>query len=393
VPDVHDPETADRGQAPSEPAGDRFEVVVIGAGQAGLAIGHLLARQGRSFTILEAGAAVGTAWRERWESLVLFTSRRYDALPGLAFPGDPDGYPTRDEVISYLEQYAETFELPIQFDSPVRSVARRDGAFCVQLADRQIEADQVVVATGPFQAPNTPAVASQLAPEVFQIHSTAYRRPGDVPEGQVVVVGGGNTGFQIAKELSATNAVKLAIGSRQTPLPQRLLGRDLFWWLTKVGLFKKTVESRIGRRLRGRDTLIGSSPRELKRRYGVELKPRVVGASGRTLSFADGSELDVDAVIWATGYRPDHSWIEAPVVDSDRSVRHRRGVTDVPGLYFLGLSWQHTRGSALLGWVKDDAEFIASRIASDAEGALAGGSNDRDEHIRAPHAAGAREGV
>ena len=179
----------------------------------------------------------------------------------------------------------------------------------------------------------------------------------------MLVVGGGNTGFQIAKELSATHKVVLSVGSRQKPLPQRLLGRDLFWWLTKSRLLDKTVESRLGRKLSTRDTLIGSSPRELKRRYGVELKPRVVDADGRTVRFEDGSELEVDAVIWATGYRPDYSWIKLPIFDEDGRLRHRRGVTDVPGLYFLGLTWQHTRGSALIGWVKDDAEFIAERIA------------------------------
>jgi putative flavoprotein involved in K+ transport len=141
-----------------------------------------------------------------------------------------------------------------------------------------------------------------------------------------------------------------------------VLRRDLFWWLTKLGLLEKTVDSRVGRRSRERDTLIGSSPRELRRRYRVGLKPRVIGASGRTVSFADGSGLEIDAVIWATGYRPDHSWIELPVLDSDGLLRHRRGVTDVPGLYFLGLSWQHTRGSALLGWVKEDAAFIAAHL-------------------------------
>ena len=183
----------------------------------------------------------------------------------------------------------------------------------------------------------------------------------------MLVVGGGNTGFQIAKELSATHKVILSVGSRQKPLPQRLAGRDLFWWLTKTRLLHKTVESRLGRRLQDRDTLIGSSPRELKRRYGVELKPRAIGASGRTVRFEDGSELEVDAVIWATGYRPDYSWIDLPIFDADGRLRHRRGVTDVPGLYFLGLTWQHTRGSALIGWVKEDAEFIAERIAASQE--------------------------
>jgi putative flavoprotein involved in K+ transport len=345
----------------------RFEVAVVGAGQAGLALGYFLARQGRRFVILEAGPSVGTAWRERWDSLLLFTPRRYDSLPGLAFPGDPDGYPTRDEVIAYLEQYAERFELPIELGSRVRTLTKEDGAFALDLGDRRIEAGQVVVATGPFQAPRVPAFADDLAPDVFQTHSTGYRKPTEVPQGTVLVVGGGNTGYQIAEELSATHEVKIAIGSRQTPLPQRLLGRDLFWWLTKLGLLEKTVDSRLGRRARHRDTLIGSSPRQL-RRHGIELKPRVVGASGRTVGFADGSRLDVDAVIWATGYRPDYSWIELPITDETGQARHRRGVTDVPGLSFLGLSWQHTRGSALLGWVEDDAAFVAEQIEAFAAG-------------------------
>jgi putative flavoprotein involved in K+ transport len=345
----------------AEGSRERFDVVVIGAGQAGLAIGYFLARAGRRFLIVDGADSIAAAWRSRWDSLVLFTPRRYDSLPGLAFPGDPDGYPTRDEVVAYLEQYAAAFELPVELASAVRSLDADGGRFVVALEGRQIEADQVVVATGPFQVPRVPALADGLAPDVFQTNSTGYRRPTDVPEGRVLVVGGGNTGFQIAKELSATHQVHLSVGSRQTPLPQTFLGRDLFWWLTKTRLLTKTIESRLGRRMRDRDTLIGSSPRELKR-YGVELNPRAVAASGRTVSFADGSELDVDAVIWATGYRPDHSWIKLSVADPNGRVLHRRGMTDVPGLYFLGLSWQHTRGSALLGWVKDDAEFIAEQI-------------------------------
>jgi putative flavoprotein involved in K+ transport len=344
---------------------DRFDVAVVGAGQAGLAMGYLLAKEGRQFVIFEAASSIGSAWRTRWDSLLLFTPRRYDSLPGLPFPGDRNGYPGKGEVISYLERYALTFELPVELDSPVRSVAPADGGFTLDLGTRTVEAEQVVIATGPFQVPSIPAFAANLAPDVVQMHSTGYRRPSDVPEGIVAVVGGGNTGFQIAKELSATHTVVLAIGSRQTPLPQRPLGRDLFWWLTKTGLIEKTVDSRIGRRARDRDTLIGSSVRDAKR-HGVAVKPRVVGSSHRTVTFADGSELDVDGVIWATGYRSDYSWIDVPVFDQDGRVLHRRGITDYPGLFFLGLTWQHTRGSALLGWVKDDAEFIAGRIAASA---------------------------
>lgn len=363
---------------------DRFDVVVIGAGQAGLALGYFLAKEGRHFTILEAADSIGAAWRTRWDSLVLFTPRRYDGLPGLQFPGDPDGYPGRDEVVEYLEEYKSTFELPVQLDSPVRTLTRAADGYVLDLGARTIEAQQVVVATGPFQIPRVPAFASDLASDVVQVHSTGYRRPSDVPEGTVVVVGGGNTGFQIARELSTTHTVHLAIGSRQTPLPQRLLGRDLFWWLTKTRLIEKTAESRIGRRARHRDTLIGSSPRDVKRR-GVTVRPRVVGASDHGVTFADGSQLDVDAVVWATGYRSEYGWIDLPVFDDDGRVVHRRGVTDSPGLFFLGLTWQHTRGSALLGWVKDDAEFISERIAANAD--------DRQRAGVEAEAAGTRRGA
>ena len=185
-------------------------------------------------------------------------------------------------MIAYLEQYVETFELPIELNSNVRRLSREEGSFVLDIGGRTIAADQVVVATGPFQTPYIPKLAGDLDSDVWQAHSTGYRRSTDVPEGLVLVVGGGNTGFQIAKELSAAHKVLLSVGSKQKPLPQRFAGRDLFWWLTKTGLIHTTVESRIGQRLKGRDTLIGSSPRELTRRYGVELKPRATAASGRT---------------------------------------------------------------------------------------------------------------
>ena len=339
-------------------------MAVIGGGQAGLAIGHFLRQHGYRFVILERASELAPAWRERWDSLTLFTPRRYSALPGLPFAGDPDGYATRDEVTGYLERYAATFELPVELNSEVKRLDQGDdGRFRVAVGGRTIIADQVVVATGPFQTPFVPKLSEKLAGDLFQTHAVGYRKPGDVPEGTVLVVGGGNTGFQIAKELSATHKVVLSIGSRQKPLPQRVLGRDLFWWLTKTRLINKTVESRLARKLGMRDTLIGSSPREMTERYGVELKPRLVDVEGRRVRFEDGSELEVGAVIWATGYRSDYSWIKLPIFDEDGRLRHRRGVTELPGLHFLGLTWQHTRGSALIGFIKDDAEFIAEKIA------------------------------
>jgi len=339
---------------------ERRDVVVVGGGQAGLAVGYFLAQQGRDVTILEAADEPAAAWRGRWDSLRLFTSARYDSLPGLAFPGDPDRYPTRDEVATYLTDYAGRFELPVELDSQVRAVQKRDDGYLVELGDRSYETDQVVIATGPFQTPYVPPIAEDLT--VPQRHSTEYRSPQDIPEGRVVVVGGGNTGYQIAEELAATHEVHLSVGSRQTPLPQRILGRDLFWYLDRTGLIRKTAASRIGRRMQQKeDTLIGSSPRGV-RRHGVHLHPRAVAAAGSTLRFSDGTTLDLGSVIWATGFRLDHSWVDVPVFGESGQVLHERGVTASPGLYFLGLPWQHTRGSALLGFVEDDAEFIAQKV-------------------------------
>jgi putative flavoprotein involved in K+ transport len=343
---------------------ERREVVVVGGGQAGLAIGYFLARHGRDFTILEAAEEPAAAWRERWDSLKLFTPARYDALPGFAFPGDPGNYPSRDEVAAYLTNYARHFALPVELGSRVRSIRKRNGSYLVELDDRTYEADQVVVATGPFQVPRVPPIAEHLEPDVVQLHSSAYRTPQAIPEGPVLVVGGGNTGFQIAEELAGSHEVHLSIGSRQTLLPQRILGRDLFWYLEATGLIRKTTASRIGRRMEGRDTLIGSSPRPLRRRHGVQLHGRAVAAAGSTLSFSDGTTLEALTVIWATGFGLDHSWIDVPVFDESGRLVHERGVTESIGLYFLGLSWQHTRGSALLGWVKDDAEYLAQKLSA-----------------------------
>ncbi len=338
-------------------------MLVIGAGQAGLTVGYYLKEAGLRFLIVDGAGQVGSAWGERWDSLVLFTPRRYNAMPGLRFDGDPDREATRDEVVEYLRRYAAELELPVELRSPVTSLELRDGRYAAETPNRVILADQVIVATGPFQQPRMPTFASSVSEDVHQAHSTGYRRPSDLPPGQVIVVGGGNTGYQIAEELAADREVMLAVGSRQTPLPLRLLGRQIFWWLTKLGILSVSVESRIGRRLSRRETLIGSSPRRAKR-LGIVLKPRVVDASGRTVRFADGTQTEADAVIWATGYRPDYSWIKVPVVDADGRIRHRRGVTDQPGLYLLGLTWQHTRGSALLGFVSDDARYISRQVVA-----------------------------
>ena len=352
-----------------------LDVAVVGGGQAGLAIGWHLAQQGRRFVVLEAGAELGHVWRDRWDTLKLFTPAQHDALPGMAFPAPADTYPTKDPVADYLRDYARAFELPVRLNARVTELRRlKDGRFELRTTSDIFRARQVVVATGPFQVPFIPGAAKGLDVSVTQVHSAAYRNHRQLPDGPVLVVGGGNSGFQIAEELAASRQVDLSVAERAPMLPQRLAGKDLFWWLGRLGLLRVTVDSRLGRRASRREFIIGTNKRRL-RKAGVRFRPRLADAQGRTVRFADGSALDVSTVVWATGYRSDYGWVSIPgVVDNGRVV-HRRGVTDIPGLYFLGLSWQHTRGSALLGFVKDDAAYLADRIA---EGRQAVGATDAD---------------
>ncbi|HET7518542.1 MAG TPA: NAD(P)/FAD-dependent oxidoreductase [Actinomycetes bacterium] len=352
----------------AQPSGQRqqddrpLDVVVVGGSQAGLAMAWHLQRQGRRFVVLEAGPEVGHVWRSRWDSLKLFTPAQYDALPGMAFPAPADTYPTKDPVADYLQAYVTALELPVRLNARVTSLTRTDEGFEVHTADQTYRARQVVVATGPFQIPFVPPMAAKLDAAVTQVHSADYRNPQALPDGPVLVVGGGNSGFQIAEELAATRTVDLSIATRYPMLPQRLAGRDLFWWLTRLGLLRVTVTSRPGRRMSRRDFVIGSNRRRLEK-AGVRLRPRLVDAEGRTVRFADHSLLeDVSVVVWATGYRSDYAWIHIPGVVREGHVVHRRGVTQVPGLYFLGLSWQYTRGSALLGFVDEDAAYLAERM-------------------------------
>jgi putative flavoprotein involved in K+ transport len=343
-----------------------LDVIVVGGGQAGLAMAWHLRRLGMTFAVLDAGPEVGHVWRSRWDSLRLFTAARYDGLPGLAFPGDPDRYPTKDEVADYLQAYVARFDLPVRCDSRVATVRRCHDGYEVTTARETLRARQVVLATGPFPTPAIPSVAAGLAPVVTQVHSAQYRRPQDLPVGPVLVVGGGNSGRQIAHELAATRQVDLAVGARPAVVPQRLLGRDLFWWLTRLGVVTAPADSRFGRRMRAREELVVGTTDRMLRQAGVTLRPRVTGADGTTVRFADGSALQVDTVVWATGFRPDHSWCAVDSVLGADGPVHQRGVTPAPGLYVLGMPWQHSRGSALLGFVGDDAAYLAGRIADQA---------------------------
>ncbi|GAA1951150.1 NAD(P)/FAD-dependent oxidoreductase [Nocardioides panacihumi] len=359
--------TASRPTAET-PANTPLDVLVIGAGQAGLAVGYHLAQRGLRFLLVDAAPEIGHSWASRWDSLRLFTPAEYSSLPGMGFPSARGTYPGKDEVAAYLKAYVDRFDLPVMLNTCVQHVVQRDGMFQVATSQGTLSARQVIVATGPFQQPAIPGLAAGFAPAVTQLHTSTYRNPTDLPAadaGRVLVVGAGNSGLQVALEVARTHAVHLAAGSRQTTVPQRPLGRDLFWWLTKTRLVSRPASSPVAAwfRRRGGDLVIGTTWDDVDG-AGIDVRPRLTAAAGHAARFADESSLDdVSVVIWATGFRPDYSWLDVPGVWDGRQITHQRGATSVPGLWFIGLPWQHSRGSALLGFVGDDASWLAGQVA------------------------------
>lgn len=346
----------------------RLQVAVVGGGQAGLAMGQALTRRGlrggEDFVILDAADQAGAAWRDRWDSLRLFTPARFSALPGMAFPGPPDAYPGKDDVAAYLAAYTARFDLPVRHRTPVRRLTQDPAGpgFVLTTDHAPVRARAVVVATGPFQVPAVPTIATHLGPHVNQLHSADYRNPAQLPPGPVLVVGAGNSGVQIAADLATTHHVTLAVGTPLPHLPQRIAGQDIFTWLTRTRVIDLTVDSRLGRRLSRRgEILIGTRLRDLTA-LGVNLVDRVTATDTHTVTTQDHARISLTTVIWATGYRPDFTWLPTSALDQHGQPRHHRGLTPIPGLAVLGLPWLHTRGSALLGWVGHDAGWLADRL-------------------------------
>jgi putative flavoprotein involved in K+ transport len=345
---------------------ERYDLVVIGGGQAGLSAGYWLQKQDIDFLIVDANARVGDVWRKRWDSLQLFTPARYSGLPGLAFPGDPYHLPAREAVADYLEWYADVFDLPLRSSVRVNAVRRVGNGFEVRTSGTTLEAENVIVATGPFQTPRVPAFAPQLDPSIIQLHSSEYQRPGQLPDGDVLVVGAGNSGAQIALELARTRNVVLA-GRPVGSMPRRVLGRDVFDWLWHT-LMIPSADSVVGRRIRASvlgstDALIGMTERDLVR-GGVRRSGRVTGVVDGRPQLASGETLNVSAVVWCTGFTPDFSWIDAPVFGANGYPIHHRGATSVPGLYFVGQRFLNRLNSSLIGGVGADAQHLAALVAA-----------------------------
>jgi len=342
---------------------ERFETIVIGGGQAGLAVGHYLASDDADFVILDGASRIGDSWRRRWDSLRLFTPAAYSGLPGMPFPATPSHLPDKDEVADYLTRYAERFDLPVRLGTRVRSMGHDGVRFVVHAGDRVYESDQVVVATGPFQQPKLPALSARVAPEIHQVHSSDYHNPFELPDGPVLVVGAGNSGAQIALELAQSRRVWLA-GRSPGHLPRRFLGRDLFDWVWPV-MHRATMDSTLGQHMRTRaqhgDQRIGISERAL-RTAGIVRVGRLVDERGG-LPVCGDTVVEPSAIVWCTGFEPDYRWIQLPVLNDAGAPSHRRGISSaVDGLYFAGLRFQYRVSSSLIGGVGHDAAFVATEI-------------------------------
>ncbi|MFD2045088.1 flavin-containing monooxygenase [Ornithinibacillus salinisoli] len=341
-----------------------YQTIIIGAGQAGLAMGYYLKQSNHSFLILDENQEVGEVWDKRYDSLVLFTPRSFSSLPGLKLKGKPQGFPSKDEISQYLKEYVESFKLPIKHNNKVTYVRKEDNIFHITTEHTEYEAQNVIIATGPFQKPRIPAFANTLSKEVIQLHSSEYENPSQLKTGNVLVVGGGNSGAQIAVEISQIKKTYLSTSQRLIFLPLVIRNKSIFWWFDKVGILKATSNSFIGRQIQKRgDPIFGLELRYAIRNGDVVVKNRSISGQENKILFQDNTLLNVHNIIWATGFLFDYSWLHvAGVLDRKGKPIQHRGITNVDGVYFLGLPWQHRRGSALLQGIGYDAEYVMNHI-------------------------------
>jgi putative flavoprotein involved in K+ transport len=356
---------------------EHYETVVVGGGQAGLSVGHHLAKRTRDFVILDENEQVGDNWRNAWDSMRLFTPARYNGLPGMPFPAARHAFPTRDEMAAYLKAYAERFELPVRNSVTVDHLRAVDGGrsgYVLTAGDQQIGASNVVVATGPQHLPRVRDFAHELDPTIRQLHSSEYRNPSQLAPGPVLVVGASHSGADIALETAAEHPTVLS-GPFRGQIPFDIEGRParaivrVLWFVANHVL---TVKTPMGRKLRPEVRFHGGPLLRVKAKHleaaGVEhVAAKTVGVRAGLPVLEDGRVVETANVIWCTGFRLDFDWIELPIVGDDGYPVEDRGVVpSAPGLYFVGLPFQHSFASMLIGGVGKDAQHVAKHIVSHA---------------------------
>ena len=354
------------------PHADEIETVIVGAGQAGLSVGHHLAKRGRPFVILDEQQRVGDNWRRYYDSLRLYSPACLDGLPGMPFPAPAWTFPTKDQTADYLEQYAARFDLPIRSGTRVEAVSRNGRGYVVDAGDHRLEAENVVVATGSFGRPFTPAFAADLDPEIVQLHVSEYKNPSQLKDGPVLVVGAAHSGADVAMDVAGAHRTILC-GRDTGQFPgdiESRAGRVVWRVLSFLARRVLTTRTPIGRKMKPEIREHGGPLLRFKRAdlkaAGVErTTARAVGVRDGKPVLDDGTVLHVGNVIWCTGFRQDFSWIDLPVVGEDGWPEEERGVVpSAPGLYFAGLAFQYAFSSMLILGAGQDAEYVANRIAA-----------------------------
>lgn len=345
-----------------------YDFIVVGAGQAGLAIAYYLKREGFNFLVIDGDDSIGGSWLRRWDSLKLFTPSEFNHLPGLAFPQAKGLYPDKHGVAKYLIDYVEKFDLPVRLKSMARNVRKVDGVFEILTNEDTLQAQYVIVATGPFHTPAVPEFAKHLNDDIVQLHSSDYKNPKQLKPGKTLVVGGGDSGVQILEELAQSLPHVYFSGQVSSwVLPQELLGKTLWWWLQKLGILGANKYSWLGKMLSNRpQPIIGTDVKKLLARDNVHVVGRAISAQENMVRCEKDLVAGIRNVIWATGFRPDFSWIENIPLDESGYPDNYRGISKLQGMYFIGLPWMFTRGSATLGGVKEDAEFLTSQFTNKA---------------------------
>ncbi len=342
---------------------NNLDVLIIGGGQAGLAMGYYLKKSEHSFIVVDASERVGDVWRYRYDSLVLFSPRAYSSLPGMNLLGDQEGFPTKDEIADYLEHYCDYYSIPIRLNTTVLKLEKIDDQYVASTNHGVIFTRNVVIATGPLHKPYIPNLPGTISSDVFQIHSSQYRNASQVPPGPVLVVGGGNSGTQIAAELTAKGPVSMSTGHEIIFIPRRILNRSIFWWLRVTRLYKVSNASRLAKLLKKREPVIGLEVKSLMEDGKIIVMDRVIAINDNEAELMDGSKICINSIIWATGFKHDYSWVHVPgVIDSQNKPIHKKGISQINGIYFLGLPWLSRVGSAQINGVAYDAKYLNKYI-------------------------------
>jgi len=342
-----------------------LDFIVVGAAQAGLAMAYYLKQQGHNFLVVDKEAEIGASWMNRWDSLTLFTPSEFNNMPGMEFPAKKGHYPSKTEVAVYFQEYVQNFDIPVQLETYIQKISRVNDHFLLNSPQGDLKAKNVVIATGPFHIPYTPAFSKKISSEVFQIHSNYYKNPEQLQSGPAMVVGAGDSGFQILDEISENNRKTYFSGTTDVKvLPQELMGKTLWWWFTKSGFLSFSRDTWLGKKIsNSRQPVIGTDVKGILARENVSAVGKTKDAENERI-FTEKEELrDIKNIVWATGYRPNFEWIEGLELAKNGYPEHYRGVSNMEGLYFIGLPWLHTRGSATLGGIKKDAAYLAGKIA------------------------------